>query len=70
MLLLGKFFIAETDDILPGDDADEAILIVHHRDVILVHSSLNQILHSGVHVDGLVVVAPWNTHDGDILHGV
>lgn len=68
---LGLLLLGETpDDVLPGDDADEAVEIVHHRDKILADDGVQQLVHGGGDADGGVF--PEDVPDVEpfqLLHG-
>ena len=67
----GPLLLGETpDNVLPGDDADEAVQIVHHRDKILADDGVQQLVHGGGDADGGVL--PENIPDVEpfqLLHG-
>lgn len=66
LLLLGE----AADDVLAGDDADETVQIVHHRDKILADDGVQQLIHGGGDADGGIF--PENVPDVkpfQLLHG-
>ena len=70
VIALRQLFVAISNNILTGDDSYEFVLIVDYGDIILIHGTVNQIFHFGVHMDGLIMVSSGDAHNRDILHCV
>lgn len=52
----GPFLLGETaDDVLPGDDADEAVQVVHHGDEVVPDDGFQQLIQGGGDADGGVL---------------
>ena len=68
----GLFFCKITNDVLAGHDADECPQIVHHRDKVLVHGTLEKIIHGNGDTYRGVCILPEEVLDVEllrILHG-
>ena len=59
--------VAVFDDGLPPDDPDEHTPVIHHRDKVLVHGGLHQLVHAGVDGDGQIIPLALKAADGDVL---
>ena len=51
----GSLLLSKTpDNVLPGDNADETVQIVHHRDKVVPDDGVQQLVHRGGNADGRI----------------
>ena len=62
-ILTEKLVHTELDDGATGDDSDEGILVVYHRDKVLCAGAVYQIFHGGGDPDWDIILSAGNFHD-------
>ena len=63
LILRKQLALAVLNDGTAGDDTDEGILVINHRNKILCAGSGHQVVHGGGHPNGDIILASGYLHD-------